>query len=98
MDYSSYSKDPDYYFPDGSLCLAVEQKLFKIHSGVLARHSTVFCDMLSVPPLADTGGEQYEAVPVVRLEDEAKDIWVLLSVTYDPPCDSVLTRRKLHST
>lgn len=84
-DYASYSRDSDYFFPDGTLCTAVEQKLFKVHSSVLSRHSTVFRDMLSVPSPPEPAGEHFEDVPVVTLKDQAKDVWVLLRLMYDPP-------------
>lgn len=84
-DYSTYAKDPGYYFSDGTICLAVEDTLFRLHRGLLTRHSTVFSDMLSLPPDTGNSDAYYEGVPIAALVDKVKDIKVLFKLMFDAP-------------
>ncbi|KAJ7060912.1 hypothetical protein C8F01DRAFT_1058173 [Mycena amicta] len=71
------------WLPYGDIVLEVESVQFRVNRDVLARQSTVFADMLSVPqpPDADT----LDGVPIVQLAgDSAKDWTLLLDVVYDP--------------
>ncbi|PPR07100.1 hypothetical protein CVT24_010936 [Panaeolus cyanescens] len=54
---------------------------FRIHRGVLARHSTVFNDMLSLPQPADA--DLFEGCPVVPMYDLPKDLSSLIHYLYD---------------
>lgn len=85
-DYSSYTRDGDYFCHDGTVVLAAEGVLFKVHQSVLSRHSAVFHDMFSLPRPVD-GGEQdcVEGVPVLDFDDASVDLKVMLRLTYDPP-------------
>lgn len=85
VDYSTYTKDPDYYFHDGGVRLVVARTLFRVHPGVVMRHSTVFRDMFSVPLPAHDGDESFDGAPVIELDDEVEDLRVLFRLTYDSP-------------
>ncbi|CAE6509705.1 unnamed protein product [Rhizoctonia solani] len=45
----SYSRDPDFYFEDGSSILLVQDVLFKVHASLLKAQSQVFQDMFAMP-------------------------------------------------
>ncbi|KAJ7048632.1 hypothetical protein C8F01DRAFT_1276341 [Mycena amicta] len=54
------SKVEDLWFPDGSLVICAGQKLFKVSKFVLAARSSVFRDMVALPPqIAD---DLYDAI------------------------------------
>ncbi|KAG9017312.1 hypothetical protein FRB95_008837 [Tulasnella sp. JGI-2019a] len=76
MDYNTLTKDPDYYFPDGNICIAVDQVLFRVTQSALARQSTIFCDMLKLSEPTD-GSESLEGAAVVRLSDGLDEIRTL---------------------
>lgn len=84
-DHSTYGKDPDYYFADGTICICVEGTPFRVHQGVHIRHSQVFRDMLSVPRPMNGGqvDDEFEDVPVVELNDRAEDMRALFRIMYD---------------
>lgn len=90
-DYTSYVKDSDYYFTDGAICIATKNTdtLFRVHQGMLVRHSQVFRDMFSIPrPEADGASQDesvYEGAPVVQLDDRTEDIRALFRLMYDSP-------------
>ncbi|KAG7094042.1 hypothetical protein E1B28_007663 [Marasmius oreades] len=74
------------WFNDGNIVLIAEQQFaFKVHRGVLARHSEVFADMFGVPqPMemevdADLEGCQHVEMP----HDLADDIYHFLKSIYD---------------
>lgn len=72
----------DLYFPDGNLVLITDRKAFRVHSGILARHSEVFRDMLTVAGSAESE-ERYDGTPVVHMIDAAEDLELLLKMLYD---------------
>ncbi|KAG9017309.1 hypothetical protein FRB95_008840 [Tulasnella sp. JGI-2019a] len=88
MDYTIYEKDPDYYFSDGNICIAAEKALFRVHRGVLVRHSTVFRDLFDIPrPLSIDGSDNFEGVAVVNLPETSDEVRMLLKFVYgDIPC------------
>lgn len=86
VDYSSYVQDPDYYLHDGTVVLAADAVLFKIHQSVLARHSSVFHDTFGLPRPVDGGGNDLlDGVPVLDLDDTKDDLKVMIRLIYDPP-------------
>jgi len=67
------TRDPQYYFPDGSLVLQVDQRLFNIQRSRLVLLSTVFSEMLEVPAAAKDPMEgTSDAAPIV-LEGDKED-------------------------
>jgi hypothetical protein len=73
----------DLWFEDGSLVIKAEEKLFRISKCLLAARSTVFKDMLSLPPIPDGEMELIDGTPVVILPDSAKDVEVFLRAIMD---------------
>ncbi|KAF7297768.1 BTB domain-containing protein [Mycena kentingensis (nom. inval.)] len=78
-------RSPDYWFDDGSIILQVETTQFRVGKSLLAMHSTVFRDMLSVPLPADE--PLVDGCPVVVLAGDKADDWMdLLDVIYPKSC------------
>ncbi|KII85914.1 hypothetical protein PLICRDRAFT_144628 [Plicaturopsis crispa FD-325 SS-3] len=83
----------DLWFLDGSVILRAEDTLFKVHMSQLARHSSFFRDLFSLPqPLPESSGptevkscETSEGCPIVYLHDAAEDVANLLTALYDGP-------------
>ena len=84
-------RQPDLWFSDGSIVLRAEKTMFRVHVSQLSRHSSVFCDMLSMPQPVSVGsdeheqGERVEGCPVLYLHDRAEDVMHLLRALYDGP-------------
>ncbi|KAF7316075.1 4-coumarate--CoA ligase-like 7 [Mycena indigotica] len=71
------------WLPYGDIILKVEGVDFRVNRDVLAKHSTVFADMFSVPQ--PTNPPSMDNVPTVELPgDSAKDWTLLLDLFYDP--------------
>ena len=78
----------DPWFPDGNLVLLIpsEQKAFKVHRGILARHSEVFQSMFDIPSpdvLSET--EIFENCPIVPMYDLSSELSNLIKALYDGP-------------
>ncbi|KAF7297712.1 BTB domain-containing protein [Mycena kentingensis (nom. inval.)] len=65
-------RSADYWFSDGSIVLQPESTQFRVAKSMLAMHSTVFRDMLSLPP---TEEPLVEGCPVVLLPGDKADDW-----------------------
>ncbi|KAJ7188679.1 hypothetical protein C8R46DRAFT_979899 [Mycena filopes] len=70
------------WYSDGSLVLQAQNTQFRVHWGVLTKHSPFFRDMqpLPQPPDAPT----IEECPLLTLQDEATDVEYLLEALYSP--------------
>lgn len=77
-------RHPDFYFPDGSVVLIVENTALRIHQSVLARHSEVFSGMFDVPQPSDV--DTYDACPTVVLQDSLDDVVDVMRVIYNALC------------
>ncbi|KAF7297736.1 BTB domain-containing protein [Mycena kentingensis (nom. inval.)] len=76
----SITRSPDYWFEDGSIVLQVESTQFRVAKTMLAMHSSVFKDMLSLPP---TDESLVEGCPVVVLSGDSSTDWThLLGAMY----------------
>ncbi|KAJ7167222.1 hypothetical protein C8R43DRAFT_877584 [Mycena crocata] len=64
------------WFEDCGLIIQAENTLFRVSRDMLATHSPVFRDMLSLPP--PTADDMIEGCPFVRLPDSAADVTVFL--------------------
>ncbi|TFY73469.1 hypothetical protein EWM64_g10543, partial [Hericium alpestre] len=78
------------YFHDGNIVLTAvdavgEQVAFRVHQSILAVHSPIFADMLSLPTSTGAATETYDSVPLVRMPDNAEDLKRLLEVLYCRP-------------
>ncbi|KAF9524117.1 hypothetical protein CPB83DRAFT_774388 [Crepidotus variabilis] len=77
----AYTPSTDFWFEDGNIIIVAGNTGYRVHSSMLARHSSVFRDMLKLPPSDD---EELEGnCPVVPLFDNAGDLERILSVFYD---------------
>ena len=91
-------RDPRLYFEDGSVVLqavdkadATRDTLFRVHIGVLSKHSSVFAGMFPPPDGQQQKenkttdiNETYEDMPLVRMPDPSEQVEALLYVFYDP--------------
>ncbi|KAF7789611.1 hypothetical protein EIP86_000557 [Pleurotus ostreatoroseus] len=79
----------DFWFSDGNVVLIAEDLLqkkdiaFRVHKGVLARHSAVFRDMFEVPQPNMNEIELHQGLPVVRVSEVAQEIACILEILYD---------------
>ena len=71
----------DFWFEDGSVVLIAGNIKFKVHRGILARHSLIFQDLLSLPPPSNE--QTIDGCPIVELHDSSDDVWYLLRAVYD---------------
>lgn len=78
-------KRGDPYFPDGNIFLMTDedQTVFKVHRGVLARHSDVFDGMFQFSQPADC--ETIDGCQVVRMYDLPNELSNLIKALYDGP-------------
>ncbi|KAA1468955.1 hypothetical protein DENSPDRAFT_834459 [Dentipellis sp. KUC8613] len=95
----SFTRDEDLWMEDGNLIIVCESVGFRIHRGILARHSKVFRDTFAI------GGqypdqEMYENAAVLRLPDSEDEFKELLRSIYDiryPPFGSTIRLRILRA-
>ncbi|KAI9058575.1 hypothetical protein FKP32DRAFT_1606438 [Trametes sanguinea] len=75
-------RDPWLWYPDGNVVLVAQGVAFRVHCGVLARHSYVFKSWFSSPAIQ--GSEWLDGVPIVRLRpvDTAHDLQQALLAMY----------------
>ncbi|KAJ6519054.1 hypothetical protein C8R45DRAFT_11752 [Mycena sanguinolenta] len=78
----------DLWFRDGSVVLQAENTQFRVHFGVLARHSSVFSDMWELPQPSDE--PTVDGCPVVKLEDDPTDVQYMLKTLYDSTFQKVI--------
>lgn len=70
------------WMPYGDIILQAESTQFRVNRDVLAKQSSVFSDMFSVPQPPNE--PTVEGCPVVHVSDTAKDWEMLLEVLYEP--------------
>lgn len=75
--------DPQYYFDDGNIVLIAEDRVFRVHKGILSMYSSIFKDMLGLPQ--PSGSETIDGCPAVHLPDSAYHIDLLLETIYKGP-------------
>lgn len=71
------------WLDDGNIILQAEDKQFRVHQGYLARLSTIFADVFSMPQPSDGSQPDVDGCPVLHLQDSAEDLSVALSEIYD---------------
>lgn len=80
-------KRGDPWFEDGNIILVTEesesQVVFKVHRGVLSRHSEVFHSMFEIPQPAAVNGEVLEGCQVVCMYDLPVELSNLIKALYD---------------
>ncbi|KAI0652473.1 hypothetical protein C8Q79DRAFT_1005665 [Trametes meyenii] len=78
------TKDDEFWFEDGNVVLVLESSAFRVHRGVLSRHSETFRNLFSIPQPKDVDDiETLDECPVVRLQDSLHDFKHLLQAFYD---------------
>ncbi len=72
-----------HWYEDGSVVLATDVHLFRVHKSMLAKHSTVFSDMFQMP-VVEGVNEFWEGVPVSRMVgDTDEEVDIVLRALYD---------------
>ncbi|CAL1709461.1 unnamed protein product [Somion occarium] len=81
---NEYTRHQEFYFHDGNVVIMAEKIAFRIHQGVLSRHSTIFQDMFSLPqPSTHDEGYQIDGLPVVHVSDTADEFAHVVAALYD---------------
>ncbi|KAF7789624.1 hypothetical protein EIP86_000570 [Pleurotus ostreatoroseus] len=70
------------WFEDGNIAILAGDVYFRLHRGVLATHSEVFRDMLTLPPGISGTFEKMDGCPVVHLVDRASELAVFFEALY----------------
>ncbi|TRM65717.1 hypothetical protein BD626DRAFT_397813 [Schizophyllum amplum] len=75
----------DIWFDDGNVILQAENIQFRVHRGLLARHSSVFKDMFSMPQATASTEESHApgGPPIVYLSDAASDVQYALAKLFN---------------
>ena len=81
------------WFNDGNIVLLTEGVksesdstiAFKVHRGVLARHSEIFESMFELPPPVAEDTEMVDGCQVVRMHDLPAELSALIRALYDGP-------------
>ncbi len=77
-------KDPELWLEDGNVVVIAQQTAFRVHRGILSRHSDTFSGLFTLPqPANPTEIESLDGCPVVRVPDSSHDFKHLLNVLYD---------------
>ncbi len=76
------TRHEEFWLYDGSIVLAVENTLFRVHQTILANHSEVFADLFTVPQPENE--DTIDGCHVVHLYDDEKDFVDLLKAMYHP--------------
>lgn len=78
----------DLWFADGNIIIQVsypdktQERLYKLHRGVLGHHSTIFKDLFEVA--SSNSSQTFEGLPFVDLHDDPADLDYFLRALYDP--------------
>ncbi|KAF9534493.1 hypothetical protein CPB83DRAFT_844313 [Crepidotus variabilis] len=75
------------WFEDGNIVLLTHENptAFRLHRGVLGRHSEIFNDMLQMPQPDTLNIQHFEGCPVVVMHDHPTDLSSLVIALYDGP-------------
>lgn len=73
------------WFEDGNIILLADQSnvVFKVHRGVLSRHSEIFQTMFELPPPSQSDVETVDDCPLVRMYDLPVELSNLIKALYD---------------
>ncbi|KAF8578225.1 hypothetical protein K439DRAFT_1362692 [Ramaria rubella] len=74
-------QDSPLWFNDGNMVLITVCTAFKVHQGIMERHSSVFKDLLSLPQPNIVS--EFDGVPVVRMYDQPEELEYFLLALYD---------------
>jgi hypothetical protein len=85
-----YTRVDDLWFSDGSIIIKAESTIFRISKCLLAARSTVFNDMITLPPPAESEMELIDGIYVVTLPDSAEDVEVFIRAIVDSRCVGIM--------
>ncbi|KAJ7023578.1 hypothetical protein C8F04DRAFT_1011340, partial [Mycena alexandri] len=71
------------WFLDATLVFQAETSLFRVYSGILAKQSSVFRDMISFPQPTESDTETVEGCPRIILHDKAVDVTAFFRAIFD---------------
>lgn len=74
------------WFEDGNVVLEAERKQFKVHRGMLARSSSIFRDMFTVPQPQNPEEASVDGCVIIRLPDSAEDVEIVLQALVERGC------------
>ncbi|CAA7261832.1 unnamed protein product [Cyclocybe aegerita] len=80
---SGITRSTNFWLDDGNIILQAENTQFRVHKSMLARQSSIFKDMFSIPQPSEPLDPVVEGCPVVTLSDKASDVDCILSIFYD---------------
>ncbi|KLO07211.1 hypothetical protein SCHPADRAFT_945460 [Schizopora paradoxa] len=87
---SSARPHDDIWYSDGSVVLATDTHLYRVHKSMLAKHSKVLKDLFEIPT-AGVEADRWEDVPLVRMAgDSDEEVCVLLKALYGMNLKDVL--------
>ena len=69
------------WFEDGNIVLVVDHTALRVHRSLLARKSTVFSDMLSLPQAYSQ--ELVDGAPVIHMHDDPQDLVYFIDSMYN---------------
>ncbi|KAM5544058.1 hypothetical protein V8D89_002244 [Ganoderma adspersum] len=73
------------WFEDGNTVVIGQNTAFRFHKSVVSIHSSVFCDLFSIPrpsPKGEEVDETFDGCPVVRVSDTSYDFRELIRAIY----------------
>ena len=76
------TRKPELWFDDGNVVFQAQNTVFRVHKSVLRRESAFFEDMFSLPQ-STTLEETYDGYPLIKVQDNAEDMAILLLVIFD---------------
>ncbi|KAI0720103.1 hypothetical protein C8T65DRAFT_755303 [Cerioporus squamosus] len=78
------TRDSDLWLLDGNVVIVAQDTAFRIHRGLLSRHSEVFNGLFALAePDEPAAAELCDGCPVVRIPDSVHDFRYLLHALYD---------------
>ncbi len=81
---SELQRDTGFWFEDGNVVVVAQQTAYRVHRGVLSRHSETFSGLFTLPrPVDGASDEKVEGCPGVRVTDSSHDFKHLLHALYD---------------
>ena len=78
-------RDEELWFDDGNIVLLADTSnvAFKVHRGMLARHSEIFQSMFELPPPSQADVEKVDGCQLVRMYDLPSELSNLIKALYD---------------
>ena len=81
----------DIWYEDGNIILQAEGVQFKVLKSILARSSSVFEDMFSIPQPPSSGADTIDGCAIVNLSDSAEELGYVLQALFTNECVTVVS-------